>query len=336
MQPLDEAVSSVLAQYPSARRRQVTALGNHGGFSGARLWRVGSEALGSLALRAWPHSAEAARLVAIHRLQQAAASRLSFIPTLIPSASGESIVHQAGRCWELATWMPGRADFHAAPTSSRLTAGCAALAQLHDCWEETRPVTVAPCPAVRRRLALLEVWEKQGEPPPLQSGLPPATAELVQHAHRLVSASVNRVRSVLASWIDRPVAMQPCLCDVWHDHLLFEGDRLTGLVDFGAVKPDHVAVDLARLLGSLVGDDRNRWEEGLGAYRSVRPLAVWEQQLALVLDWTGTVAGIANWVSRLQTEERSQYNLVQATARLEGLVGRVTAWTNGSADPLSR
>ena len=62
--------------------------------------------------------------------------------------------------------------------------------------------------------------------------------------------------------------MQPCLCDPWHDHVLFTGDQVSGVIDYGSVKEDHIAVDLARLLGSLVEDDENAWSIGLKAYQS--------------------------------------------------------------------
>ena len=37
---------------------------------------------------------------------------------------------------------------------------------------------------------------------------------------------------------DRSFRLQPCLRDARPEHFLFEGDRLTGLVDFGAMGVD--------------------------------------------------------------------------------------------------
>ena len=76
----------------------------------------------------------------------------------------------------------------------------------------------------------------------------------------------------------------------------FDGDRVTGVIDYGAMKIDHPAVDVARLLGSLVEDDLAGWAMGLAAYREVRPLSADEAELARALDVTGTIAAAAVWL----------------------------------------
>ena len=116
------------------------------------------------------------------------------------------------------------------------------------------------------------------------------------------------------------------MCDVWHDHLLFDGDRLTGLVDYAAVKNDHIAVDLARLLGSLVEDDEDGWREGLVAYSRQRPLSQEDEALARMLDVTGTILGAANWVRRLSDPQSIEENRSAAARRLERLLQRIEKW----------
>ena len=112
----------------------------------------------------------------------------------------------------------------------------------------------------------------------------------------------RRIPICLKRWADRTWPLQPCLCDVWHDHVLFDGDRVTGLVDYGAVKIDHPAVDVARLLGSLVEDDADGWAIGLTAYREVRPFTADEAQLARALDcrgrWRGRRCGCAGYTTK--------------------------------------
>ena len=69
------------------------------------------------------------------------------------------------------------------------------------------------------------------------------------------------------------VPVQPCLRDVWHDHVLFINDAVSGIVDPAAARTDTVAADISRLVGSLVGDDPHGWTVALEAYQSVRSLS---------------------------------------------------------------
>jgi len=117
-----------------------------------------------------------------------------------------------------------------------------------------------------------------------------------------------------------------CLSDVWHDHLLFEGEQLTGLIDYGEIKLDHRAVDLARMLGSLVSDNDDRWEEGLQAYRTVLPLTERDAALSRVLDRTGVVLGASNWLRWLYYDRRQFDNLDAVARRLTELVERMERW----------
>jgi Ser/Thr protein kinase RdoA (MazF antagonist) len=117
--------------------------------------------------------------------------------------------------------------------------------------------------------------------------------------------------------------LQPCLCDVWHDHVLFEGDAVTGLVDYGSVKRDHVSADLSRLLGSLVPDDPGLTAAGLEAYLRLRPLSGQEQALVAALDETGTLLGAANWLRWLYHDGRRFEDRSAVARRLAELVGRL-------------
>ena len=92
---------------------------------------------------------------------------------------------------------------------------------------------------------------------------------LAERAWALSQTWAEWVPRALATWAERPLPLQPCLCDVWHDHVLFEGDTVTGVIDYGGAKIDHVAVDLARLLGSMAGDKAKLRAAGLPLFTLV-------------------------------------------------------------------
>jgi Ser/Thr protein kinase RdoA (MazF antagonist) len=306
----------------------ITSLQNHGGFSGARLWRV-EGGLGRLCLRAWPpEQGSAEHLAFIHSLMKRARDeRLFFVPAVHPTTEGASFLLFAGRFWELTDWMPGKADFHIAPSSSRLAQACEALAKLHLTWNRAPPQS-GPCPAIKRRLERCRQWFElvgSGWRPTFISTLDPV-AESALHAWRILGIWASRVPRLLEPWADRVFPLQPCLCDIWHDHVLYEGERVSGVIDYGSLKEDHVAVDLARLLGSLVGDHVGMWAEGLRAYRTFRPLTAEEGALAHVLDRTGTVLALANWLKWLYLEGRVYDDRREVARRLEALVARAERW----------
>src|SRR6516165_5243295 len=127
--------AAVRLHYPSfCRQGLLTPLGNHGGFSGAALWRIDGPA-GMLCLRAWASHETWPRLLFRHRLMsEARQGGLSFVPTIFAALDGASAVEHTGRLWELSEWLPGRADFHDYSSAARLEAACMALAQLHTVW----------------------------------------------------------------------------------------------------------------------------------------------------------------------------------------------------------
>ena len=126
----------------------------------------------------------------------------------------------------------------------------------------------------------------------------------------------------------RQVPLQPCIRDIWHDHVLFQGEEVSGLIDFGALRIENVATDVARLLGSLVGNDKRGWQRGLDAYAEVRPLSSDELQLAEAFDLSGTLLGGINWVQWIYLEERQFEDRGAVLGRLGEHVARLAGGGN--------
>jgi homoserine kinase type II len=327
---LEQAARAVLERYPGpVRQGSLVPLGNRGGFSGALLFCIVSP-LGRLSLRAWPPHDSLERVLFRHRLMARARGQgLDFVPAVLTTRGGDTAVDHAGRLWELTEWLPGRADYHERPSPERLAAACQALARLHTAWEQFTETAPAPCPALQRRLDCFREWHdlvQSGWHPLAQAASDDPARPAAERAWRVLSRRAGRVPGGLQPWAAAGWRLQPCLCDLWHDHLLFDGERLTGLVDYGSVKVDQVAADLARMLGSLVEDDDEGWRAGLRAYREVRGLAVEEEGLARALDETGAVLGMTNWLRWLYEERRPFEDRAAAGRRLLVLVERVERW----------
>jgi Ser/Thr protein kinase RdoA (MazF antagonist) len=327
MSDLEAAAAHVLGHYPAPLTSGVRRfLGNHGGFSGARLWRIESSA-DPLCLRAWPAETAEQQLILVHHaMRSARGAGLAFVPTVLATNADRTFVEYQGRLWDLTSWLPGRADFPEAPSPQRLAAACAALAQLHVAWSHAFSRS-GMCPAVQRRLDRVSEWVSL-----LASGwLPDFDRESLdpvrpwaQYAWHALQGQIERIPTRLAPWAERRLPLQLSLCDIWHAHVLYQGDTVSGIIDYGSVKIDHVSVDLARLLGSLVGSDAEQRTLGFNAYRTVRPLTDEEEQLAIVLDDTGTLLSAANWLRWLYHDRDRRFDDRQAVARrLAELVGRL-------------
>lgn len=92
------------------------------------------------------------------------------------------------------------------------------------------------------------------------------------------------------------------------------------------MKIDHVAVDLGRLIGSLVDDAAGHRELAMRAYSRIRPLSDEETELVHALDLTGTIVGLIHWVTWLDDDTRKFEDRNAVAERLASLVRRVEKW----------
>lgn len=304
---------AVLCRYPSAvADLDWQALGTAGGFSGAAVWRGDTASQPALCLKCWPPGTTAQRLEAVHRAMTAAHST-GLVPALIPSLTGRTAVEHDGRIWDVTAWVTGAADFHKDPSDARLTAACVALADLHRAWAPAHQ-RLTPCPGVRRRLALLNDFT---------SKLPHLASDPYwDRPLSLLRPLVPRSIAELTPWVDRPVPVHPCLCDIWHDHVFYIGDRVSGIIDYGAMKVDHPAVDLARLLGDLVDGRSDRVRTGLAAYRAAAAPVPVDDELVTLLDRTGLICAVIHWHQRLGGTRPGN---LQVLGRITRLVARLSA-----------
>jgi Ser/Thr protein kinase RdoA (MazF antagonist) len=315
-----QGCADVLAFYPVLRGARIVPASKVG-FSGAGVWRLVTSA-GEFCLRACASGETRPHMQQRHTLMaRACAAGLQFVPVVLPSAKGTTVVEAAGRCWEVMDWMPGRADFHAAPTTARLQNAATALARLHNVWQSAS--TIGPCPAVMRRL---EVSQRALPVIDLARAGHSPLDDLLARTRRILIRWIPEVPRLLQPWRNFTCHLQPCLRDVWHDHLRFEGDRLTGLVDYAGMGVDSPAADLARMLGSLVEDEDESWGVALRAYRAERAFSSDEERLARILDRTGVIAGLSNWLRWLGEPGRISANVHAAVQRVAELLDRVASW----------
>lgn len=323
-------VARVLAQYrQTAGSPPVESLGSAGGFSGARFWRITTDA-GQFCLRRWPTEHPTPdRLAYIHRvLLHVAGAGFATAATPIQTFAGQTYCLHGDHLWELTPWLPGTADYHRAPRRERLIAAMRTLAEFH-LAAATSPggdARVRPSPGISERRETLRELLSGGSARIQQSIVAADWPQLAERAGRLLTlfhAHAAAVLRQLEHVSPCQVPLQPCIRDVWHDHVLFTGDEVTGLIDFGAMRGESVAGDVARLLASFVGDDREGWRVGLQAYQSRRRLAPDELSLVAAFDRSGVLLSGLNWLKWIYVEQRRFADRETVVARLDDILGRL-------------
>ena len=297
-------------------------------------------------LRGWPPgSLPRERLLGLHRLlEHIHKCGVTQVPVPLRSKFGTTLYAEASQFWQLEPWLPGDANFNADPSDARLRNAMTVLAQWHDAAARFEPrdsevawfksFAAANSPTVADRLDRIERFRGQDVAKLRQllqqtTNLPPWGAEfgeLVDLARRILDLfqlSSEHVAEDLLAYHDLRFRLHPCLRDVWHDHLLFEGDQVTGLIDPSAARSETPATDLARLLGSLLGDDEDRWEFAISAYRAVRPLSDREATLARVLDQSTILLSGLTWLERLFVHRLNYSNPPRVLERLRQIAVRL-------------
>ena len=327
-------VTPIVAEYglETAPRE---SLGNAGGFSGARFWRLASPA-GPLCLRRWPREHPSpAQLVQIHALlEHVAAVGFSRVPVPRRTRRQASFVSYDGSLWELTPWLPGMADFAQRPSLERLQAALAALAEFHRAAKgfAVPPPRIGPSPGIAHRNRLLQGWLAGGIET-LRRAIQPGFWQELEPLARQICHRVPQVAPAVAGLLSQAApletALQACIGDVWHEHLLFVEDRVSGLVDFGSVRVDSVVADVARLLGSMADGDPARWQAGLAAYQAIQPLSGHELLLVAAFDRSTALMAGLNWIEWVYRDKR-EFEARQAVfAKMQGCLRRLEGLSRG-------
>jgi homoserine kinase type II len=314
----DRSLLTVLSRFPSWARplSEIKRLGNAGGTSGATIWRFRA-AVGELALRAWPEDGPGpAELETIHAWLRQAEDPALPIAMPIPAIENQTLLRQDGRTWQLEPWMPGVPDPGHPPAKKHVVAVYAAVARFHE--RLSRQMCEGFSPGFNARINELRAIGFQGRDR-LAAALAnqPREAAHVAAGLRWLAMSepvIDWLPERFGALAHQIVPLQPCLRDARPEHFLFEGDRLTGMIDFGAMGIETVAADLARLSGEWLGDDRPLRAVALEAYENIRPLRSEEIALMEGFEAVADVLIAMRWLSWHFLEQR-QFDDPQAVAR---------------------
>ena len=333
--PNSDHAEAVLAKFPAdCKAHKIESLGSAGGFSGAHFWQFIAPR-GTLCLRRWPKPhPTTTRLEFIHGLLQHVEKqgfRKVPVPIQDQALPGASYIQHSGYLWELAPWLPGSANYADFPSVERLQEAMQALAQFHlAATSFSGPANpVGPAPAILERLELIDRW-RSGERQRLSLQIDQQDSTAAANLHELgkeilveFDLQAPKIAKELVLSAEQVVPIQPCIRDIWQQHVLFQGEQVSGIVDFGAARPDTISTDIARLLGSLAADKTSDWQIGLEAYAQIRPLTQSESFLLGPLDRSASLLSGLNWLRWIYLENRSFDNIERVELRLAAIFQRL-------------
>jgi len=294
------------------------------GFSGATVWRGDDSTRPVIALKAWPPVFSPTRLAQIHGWMRRAA-HLPFVPAILETANGQTVVAEAGQTWDAEQWMPGMPQ--ESLTGKEIEAVGAAIAQLHAAWRPER--TSAVCRGVSNRLRLLREWHSGQPAIPAPYCFSPELNSLFRRALELVGKLAPTAIRELETWEGQALDMQPCVRDLRLEHVLFEAGQVSGIVDYGAMALDHPAVDLARFLGECSGDPWENCRDGLRAYRSANGQFDMPDEFVMQLAKSGALGSAIIWLRRWLKGSIPAVGIERAECRFEQVIraiGRFAAY----------
>ncbi len=298
------------------------------GFSGAKIVRVSAD--GEVyALRGWPiPSLPKQRIQELHRY-------LSFLkshglPVSVPYTclqNHESLIQNNGFLWQVEPWLAGTPRDRTSLTANERQSMMHTLAKVHlysaqyiasssgSEWFETRISTV---PAIGERLALIEKWNIS-RIHRYRNALAFAPSELRDLCNSVLEQYQRNspdIASELHQISNATCPLFPCWRDLWRDHLLFENDKVTGLIDASATRLDHVGTDISRLLGSFFEDDKEQWQFALDDYSEVRQLSATDLAVINALDRSSVLLSGMTWVHRWKQGNISESQIATVVKRL--------------------
>ncbi|QDU80592.1 homoserine kinase [Polystyrenella longa] len=342
-------ISQVLAHYGLADGIGANAPPTvYRGFSGAEVYRV-ETVKGPVAVRRWPKdSLPRERIRELHRflshLRQTGLKTVA-VPFACRTNPTETLVDHKGNLWHCESWFPGNSDLASRLTPFRITASLQALADWHLAASTFQPLIPASTwfsqspqaavPAIQERRVILQRWTPE---------------RVVRILDRLQFVQPNQQDEVWSKWVSEylheylplaprieeelnqaalwQVRLQPCLRDVWHDHILLDGDQVTGIIDPTAARTENVAIDLARLLGSLFPPECEYWNLALEAYQQKNSLSQTELRLVSVFYRSSTLLSGLSWIEKLIGGQQKLFKNPQVRDRLVQLLERLRQLPN--------
>ena len=318
---MSDLIIRVLQHYDIHQPDSIVSLDAGRGFSGSTLWKVSHQGQ-EFCLKRWPAGKPKQR--ARQLISQVLPELVGHgIPLACPLVSGKSqrFVVEANSYWDLSGWVPGNPVVEHAVNATQLKNAMRWLASYHQFVK-----------AMHQEKGLSTSLSYRAEfAAQLQQGLLQQLRayDYVDLQPQLVSQILDNAQDALPALtgaLQRASRQQylltPVISDIWSDHVFFEQDEVSGVIDFGAMKIDLPHLDIARLLGCYQTHNESALETGLACYREFQQFSDQARRLVDLYDQAYVVLAGVQWLVWLGPERRVFPDMNQVNRRLKRIVQR--------------
>jgi Ser/Thr protein kinase RdoA (MazF antagonist) len=304
--------------------QEIEALGSAGGFSGAEFWKI---TIGptEYCLRRWPHSKPTRSQADVIYSTLEYVRQHSDLPLAfsIQTVHGEPMCRADDANWELSLWMPGKPIAETEINDDQLRAAARALAEFHNTTSSLSQQQRAS-PAIEFRCTMIDrLWATQLEQLQatqdlsgvVDTGIKKMLLQQFRYQAHALRQQLELVRSV-------PVLQIPIFGDIWSDHVLFNNDEVSAILDFGAMKVESPCLDIARLFGSYADYSAEALRRGISYYSEFRELNDLELGLIELYDRGYVLLAGIQWLIWVEIEQRVFVDNEAVRQRLQRLVRR--------------
>jgi len=302
----------------------IEALGSAGGFSGARFWKI-TVGTTEYCLRRWPNNKPTRSQADVIYPTLEYVRRHSDLPLAFPiqTVHGEPMGRADNAHWELSLWMLGAPIAETEINDEQLRAAARTLAEFHDTTSSLSEQQHASSAVDFRCNMIDRLWATQFEQLQatqdvagiVDSGVKKVLLDQFRYQAHTLRQQLELLRSV-------PVLQIPILGDIWSDHVLFNNDEVSGIVDFGAMKVESPCLDIARLFGSYADYSSEALRRGISYYGEFRELNDLDLSLIELYDRGYVILAGMQWLIWIELEQRKFLDNEAVRQRLHRLVRR--------------
>jgi Ser/Thr protein kinase RdoA (MazF antagonist) len=269
----------------------------HKGLSNASVYKI-QTSRGTYALKQFSNADFAwEKLHRIHHFQKTIVNGgFEQAPRILDWPNSHSLFEDEDCWWELSTWKPGESiSTIGASSTAQLRNAMQILAKLHAL---SKPICSMSqqSPGLEFRLhSLMQPVLNLEDRRVQEIRRDPQLEQLIVAIDRHSRFRLHDLKTGILQLARHEWHCQWIVRDIWRAHVLFEGDQVTGVIDFAAAAVDTPLLDLTRLLGTLMPPTDPRWSEMVQLYCQ-ESRQDFELETTRLLDEVSTFLSGRNWL----------------------------------------